>query len=165
MIFKADEARISGIKPGEDWRKRIVLELKGARVLVGLATAHSILSKWLWIEASVVWPRENTKIVFLATPDLRPEQLSPFDHLQFQFLSAKNGHRVRDAVIQVVEQAGGSPRWTRKAATSLDRIIAVAARIPTEKSTATDAEAEVRRSRDRKVLLRLLKVRTPDLVQ
>ena len=124
-IFKADEASASGISPGEDWRRRIALELKRAPALLGLATPRSINSRWLWLETGAVWMR-TARIVLLATPDVGPEHLSPLDHLQIAFLRRSDRDRVKRSISKVVEATGRRARWSTEALALLDEFLSLA---------------------------------------
>lgn len=129
-IFKADEP--SGIELSDEWRTRIRTELNTCDVLVALATPSAILERWLWIEAGAVWARDDSRVVVLTAPLIKPGDIIPLDARQFVALDHSDQKSVTRAMEKIAALLGRPALiWTTKRRRLLDQVLALA-RAPLE---------------------------------
>lgn len=161
LIFKADEADVSAIQWGTDWKQKILNELHNAKVLIGLVSPRALAGRWLWIEAGIVWARDESCIRLLATPDTDPSKVVPFEHLQMRLLKKTERQRIQSALSDAVQLVAPKPQWDERAKRLL-RHLFIAVEVSLQQAAAHQASINQPVSipspamRDEKVLRALL---------
>jgi TIR domain len=110
-----DVDRNDGIRGGENWKRRLYMELRGADAVVCVVSSSYVASQWCAIEVAVAQALGTRLVPLSVEPRTRHPLLGDTQHLDYpadladELLVAASGRHRRRRLLLVVDQFEETP--------------------------------------------------------